>query len=427
MRGPTPMCPKRIALSMALLMVAREASADRAEEVSGALPGRPVSLERFPKLPHVQCSARLPFCVHVDSAPPPLSELEETFERVRAEVGPPEAGTAGLFRIALLPSRDPLLAGAPARTHPTERIPWGGYESYATFLALAADVDPDCTRVHFFARELVRAALWRVSPGVDPGTGLAHATAVARIVAPCEGVTENERAAFRSQPERTLSDPRDEPFASGGAAFYEWLSSRRGNDVISLVRGLWALAPTRRGEAAPRFLAGTPDTFEVLRTTLGKSSSKAAAGPGSGLEAALVDFAIFRAGEGPAPRLSFDLPFPEKPRRYVSEIPISPTGVAYIAIARPADRGDLLRVEIEWEHYARMRWVVLKFGPSGEHVGTIPIVSEDRGNEARMTLMGLGNVSRLLLVGVSLGDPRFPFDPDDGAWEPHGYMVTLLP
>jgi hypothetical protein len=31
----------------------------------------------------------------------------------------------------------------------------------------------------------------------------------------------------------------------------------------------------------------------------------------------------------------------------------------------------------------------------------------------------------VLLVGVNVGVPEYALDPDDGALEPHGYLITL--
>jgi len=90
-----------------------------------------------------------------------------------------------------------------------------------------------------------------------------------------------------------------------------------------------------------------------------------------------------------------------------------------------APRGAKLRVEAAWEDYARMRWIVLKLDAAGKVLEELPIASADRATEAAKTIENLDDVSRVVVLGVNLGSTEMPFDPDDGVWEPHGWLLTL--
>jgi hypothetical protein len=72
-----------------------------------------------------------------------------------------------------------------------------------------------------------------------------------------------------------------------------------------------------------------------------------------------------------------------------------------------------------------MRWAVVKVDAHGVEIGHLSIPSADRATEAQMTVVDLEGVASILLVGTNVGDPLYPFDPDDEVWEPHGWTVTL--
>jgi hypothetical protein len=42
-----------------------------------------------------------------------------------------------------------------------------------------------------------------------------------------------------------------------------------------------------------------------------------------------------------------------------------------------------------------------------------------------MTVEGLDGVDHLLIVVQNLGSTEHAFDPDQGEWEPHGWLLTL--
>jgi hypothetical protein len=291
------------------------------------------------------------------------------------------------------------------------------------------------------ARAVARGSLWRVAPATDPGSATAEVEALARLATAC-APSDEDRAAFQSQPERALVDvrahegrPATQPlgaFNRGAALFYEWLDNRFGAEPGSLLRGLWALAPTHTPPDAARW-AASPTGFDVMRASLGD-----ALWPGSSFDDALVRFAVDRSQlPGVAPRLAWRVPWSSlvaHARRFASPEPLAPTGASYVVVDEipgAAAGGAFvglraqLRVEAQWEDYARMRWIVLKLDAAGKPLAEIPVTSLDRGTQASFTVESLERTRSVLVVGVNLGSTEHPFDPDQGEWEPHGWLLTL--
>ncbi len=107
--------------------------------------------------------------------------------------------------------------------------------------------------------------------------------------------------------------------------------------------------------------------------------------------------------------------------------PVYPTGASYIVVDHAgAPAAAKLRIEAQWEDYERMRWVVVKLDAAGHPIATLPVTSLDRGTQASLTVESLDAVDRLLVVAVDVGSTEHPFDPDQGEWEPHGWLLTLL-
>ena len=103
-----------------------------------------------------------------------------------------------------------------------------------------------------------------------------------------------------------------------------------------------------------------------------------------------------------------------------------PTGSSYVVIHREgAKPGARLRVEIVWEEHALFRWAFVKLDREGHEIGRVPIAAKERATEAQMTLVDLDGVDRVLLVGTNVGDPAYAFDPDEAAWEPHSWLLTV--
>ena len=128
----------------------------------------------------------------------------------------------------------------------------------------------------------------------------------------------------------------------------------------------------------------------------------------------------------PRPALAWHLPWPTRARRVTPAEAIAPTGVSYVLVDhKDAPAGSKLRLEAHWEDYARLRWVVLKRDASGRTLAELPITSTDRGTAASLTVEGLDGVDHILVIVQNLGSTEHAFNPDQGEWEPHGWLLTL--
>jgi Mechanosensitive ion channel len=269
------------------------------------------------------------------------------------------------------------------------------------------------------ARAVARASLWRAAPAIDEGSARAQTEALVRLAVPCEG-DQGDLQEFQSDPERTLVDPSSRAFDRGASLFFDWLDTTFARGPGQLIGGLWALAPTRTPPAASRW-SGAPTSFDVIRESL-----KAVLSADSTLDDLFVRFAVRRAQLTPAARLAWHVPWPLKPRRLASAKPVFPTGASYVLVDRAGAETDAkLRMEAQWEDYGRMRWVVVKLDAAGQARAVVPVKSLDRGTRASLTVESLAAVDRILIVGVNVGSTEHPFDPNQGEWEPHGWLLTL--
>jgi hypothetical protein len=90
-----------------------------------------------------------------------------------------------------------------------------------------------------------------------------------------------------------------------------------------------------------------------------------------------------------------------------------------------APPGASLRVEAAWEDFGRMRWEIVKLDGQGRAMADVPVTSLPRGTTASMTVKTLEGADRVLVVGVDVGSTEHAFDPDQGWWEPHGWLLTV--
>jgi hypothetical protein len=394
------------------------------------------------------CSLRHPACVHAPRSVTPARTLE-TLAAVETAW---DATTLGLA----LPPPDPdpatgaydvyLVPGFPLEADTAEgaRTSFGGFDRTSAFSVLAAELR-GCALALRAAEQMARAIALRVAPGTDPPTARAQASYVARLVVPCAFGDPDGIELTQAAPERALVDPFPElperlahRAQRGGSLFWWWLDATFGAEPGALVRGAWALAPTK-SEAGASAWSGTPDAFDVLRT-----SFKGALRTGSTFDDLLLAFAVGRAFAGarddgfhfveaaslgtPASvDVHWSVPFPDKPRRLAGPS-TAPTGATYVAVrTATAPPGARLRVELEWEEHAKMRWSALKLGSDGRVLAQVLIGAQERAVEAQATIAELDGVATVLLVGAAAGEPREPFDPHAGRWEPHAFLVTLAP
>jgi hypothetical protein len=370
------------------------------------------------------CSFHHPVCVQTGAGASPALVLATLAAADRAwatltgalHLPPPDGDLDGRWRVVLV---DRVDGGGTALA--TALDPRARFDRAASFGIVSRDVPPGCALDIALARAIARGSLWRSAPATDEGSARAETEALARLATACSPGAEDE-ALFQEQPERAIVDPTSAAFSRGASLFFEWIDDRFGREPGALIAGLWALAPTRTPPGASRW-AGAPTGFDVLRVSL-----KDALWPGSTLDDVLGRFAVDRAvGISPwPPRLSWRVPWPATARRLASPVPPAPTGASYVLIARDAaPPGARLRLEAEWEDYGRMRWFAVKLDTAGKPIAELPIAALDKATHASVTVESLDATHDVLVVGVNVGSTEHAFDPDQGEWEPHGWLLTL--
>jgi hypothetical protein len=432
--------PAKIALSLSLLCLlclsVRMAIASGDDRAGNAeprtdSPGGPSITFALP-LPDSElatvCSQRHGVCLRVSPHVAPLTALATLASLDRAwealigvlAFPPPQTQLDGSWDAYLIdPSigdRDPNLGG-PALL--TERDPRTHFDSATSFGIIDARTPVGCQLDWAVARAVARASLWRAVPATDEGSARAQAEELARLAVPCAAAEANVEE-FQSHPERTLLDPSSVAFDRGASFFFEWLNATFSREPGGLIRGLWALAPTRTPPGATRW-STAPTGFDVLRVSL-----KGAFASDSTLDDIFVQFAVRRAQWNPPARIAWHIPWPQSARRLASPEPVSPTGASYVLVDHAGARaGSKLRMEAQWEDYGRLRWVVMKIDSAGQTTAVLPVTSLVRGTRASMTVESLDAVDRILIVGINVGSTEHPFDPDQAEWEPHGWLLTL--
>jgi len=297
--------------------------------------------------------------------------------------------------------------------------PVARFDRASSFALVDRRIVPGCALDLALARAVARASLWRTAPATDEGSARAESEALARLAVPCAG-GGNDLDEFQAEPERGLVDPATASFGRGAGEFFDWVDATFGAEPGAIVTGLWALAPTRTPARAWRW-TGSPTGFDVLTVSL-----QGALGTDSNLDDVLALFAVDRALATPPTRAAWHVPWPAKARRFASPVAVSPTGASYVlvdVVGAPPDAR--LRMEAVWEDFGRMRWSVVKLDAAGRAMAIVPVTSLHLATTASMTVELLEGVDRVLIVGVNVGSTEHAFDPDQGEWEPHGWLLTL--
>jgi hypothetical protein len=371
------------------------------------------------------CSLRHPVCVH--AAPRTRSSLvvaalaasERAWDVLTGALAlaPPDADADGTWHVYLLDGVD---GGSTAL--PSARDPVAHFDRASSFALVDRAVPAGCPLDFALARAVARASLWRMAPATDAGSARAETQMLARLATPCflGDLGADEERLFEDEPERAVVDPASSAFDRGASVFFEWLDANFATYPGALVAGLWSLAPTLTAAHAWRW-SGTPTGFDVLRVSL-----KNALGTDSTLDDVLARFAVHRALATPAAHVAWHVPWPAKARRFASPIPVAPTGASLVLIdLAGAPAGAKLRVEAAWEDFGRMRWEVVKLDAQGRDLADIPVTSLPLGTNASMTIEPLDGVDRVLVVGANVGSTEHPFQPNQGWWEPHGWLLTI--
>jgi len=395
------------------------------------------------------CSFRHPLCVHAAGGRPVVEG--EVLAWLDAADRAWDVATGALD----LPAPDVPLVGGGAldlylvdgepyatRTLLDRRDPRGGFDRASAFAIAGAGGRPGCALDAAAARVIARAILFRVAPATDEGSALAETAYVASLMVPCAPRPDQGLALFQAHPELSLADALPGPdeavpvgpavtsrvvttagetYASGASLFYRWVDGAYGAAPGAIVRAMWALSPTETPVDAARW-NDEPDGFDVLRT-----SFKGALTTGLSPDHLWLDFAIARAFEPDAPvRVEWSIDWPERPRTLMAGVGVAPTGAAYISVdCRGRPSGAQLRFEATWEEHERMLWSLVRLDATGRELGRMAVVGRERGTSTQGSLVDLDGTARVLVVGASAGDPLVPFDPDDYAWERHGWVVSL--
>jgi len=373
------------------------------------------------------CSTRHPACVrtppgalvHASAA---LAAIDRAWDALVDVVGAPapENAFGGAWDVYLVDA--PPVADAAVYTG---NDPRGYFDRGQSFGVIDARTEPGCALDRAAARALARASLWRAAPATDEASAVAQSEALADLATPC-GHAGLGAAAYQAAPERSVAAAVSPAFARGASMFYRWLDRRFGARPGAIVVGAWALAPTRTpADTLVRGLwANAPGQLDVLRASLAN-----ALWTGSTLEDIFGGFAVARASPPfapPEPAAAWALAWPDHARRLASPHGVEPTGASYVVIDHAgAPPGARLRLEAQWEDYARMRWTALKMNASGAAIGTVAMAAPDRATHASLTLEGLDETDHVVVVGANVGSTEHPFYPAQGEWEAHGWMLTV--
>ena len=391
-----------------------------------------------PVLHRRACSYRVPVCVHGDGAREVLDGLDAAERMYEAltlalDVPAPDPDLAtGKLEVYLTATP---VADAPLGT----RAFWSDIDRASAFVRVPRSLSRGCTLDTAMAEGLSLAAARRSAPAMDDATREGMARTLAQLAAGCpDGQRLAEAQVFASHPEVSWmtgfasgEGPSGAVYNHASTGFFQWLDRHYGAAPGRLMRMIWAFAPTKTPADSPRWV-NEPDAFDVLGESL-----KDVRFTGSKLEDVLVDYAVERAfmgrgdprfvdAEAPAPTIDWSIPWPEKARRLLSSRPIAQHGVSYVLVDhRGAPKGSRLRLEAEWEYEARIRWVCVKLDENFRERARISVGTPERATEAQMSLANLDDTAQILLVGVNLGDPKFPYDPDEIVAEPHAWLLSL--
>ncbi len=416
-------------------------------------PTRPTTLR--------SCSMRTPTCVWLRSTKDAvagravLDALERAWEVLTGALSMPapdvDPDTLAYDVFLVDPTSEP------ASSHLEARDMRSRFDRARGFATVDARVRRGCMLDALAATTLARASLLSVAPATDEGSARAQATYLAQLAFPCASAFDVDAIGlFQARRERAFTDMHtgvdsasadretigtpsltDALFSKGASLVWARLDWAFGRSPGALVTASWALHPTMTQLGALRW-NDEPDTIDVLR-----ESFKGALFTKSTVDDLWLDVAIARAFVGSADDgmhlpehrifgehgkipLDWDIPWPKAPRLLSPNVAVYPTGASYLVIRREgASQEARLRVEIDWEEHALFRWAFVKLDARGRELGRVVIPTTERALHARMTLVDLENVDRVMLVGVNVGDPAYRFDPDDEVWEPHAWLVSV--
>ena len=395
------------------------------------------------KVPLVACSFHEAVCVHAEAATTPAAILWtlrwaeqalRTYRALRLPVPLDDAGLGGTrgFDIYLLAAED-----GPSTT--SDLIARGhGFDSQSAFTILPPPAAPftSCVEPNAVAQGIARAVLLRFDAGLEDGTSAMTSSYLASLAAECPLADLAAVDDFQRTPERAITFANADAVA--GSLLFPWfLDDVYGQSTPAKVVTTLISVATQRTLPGSFEWSNEPDLFDTLRINMKARESS--------LDALLLDFSIARAfvgsrsdgmhlqgterfGDFGRVRFEWAVPFASLPRRLAPTRPLEPTGATYLWIdCADAPAGAELTFLADWELPSIFRWSLIKIDKTGAENGRVDIGGVYGDSHVERTVVGLGGLSGLLVVGVNGGstDRGHPFDPDEAPFMPHSYTVTL--
>jgi hypothetical protein len=362
-------------------------------------PGKAIVIEAPPALPRTACSFRRSICVHggdAASSRATLEALERAWE------------TGVVLGVPLPRAFDAYVAPEPSRSAISDRDSLRHFDYASAFSILDARAN-GCARDFEAARELYTASALSVAPAIDDASLRGESTALAALAVPCVAI---DATSFQSHADRAIADPEVDP-----TPFFAWVDSELGKEPGRALTATWALAPTKT--PGDDHWNAEPDVFDVLR-----ESFKDARGVGYSFEDALAEFSVARLEMGAPVRFDWDVAWPKSARTLASPFPVSEAGATYVRIDG-AGAASRLRVDASWEEHAKMRWTVVKLDAAGKPIAQWEAKAQPKATEAHLQIVDTQGAAAFVVVASNVGNWTTPFDPDEGPWEPHGWLLTI--
>jgi len=72
-----------------------------------------------------------------------------------------------------------------------------------------------------------------------------------------------------------------------------------------------------------------------------------------------------------------------------------------------------------------MRWSVVKLDAAGHAMAQWEAKAQPKATEAHLQIVDVQGAAAFVVVAANVGNWTSPFDPDEGPWEPHGWLLTI--
>lgn len=211
--------------------------------------------------------------------------------------------------------------------------------------------------------------------------------------------------------------------AGSDGRFLAWLDERLSPAAGSLLGA--ALSKAWRGDDGVQWRTAGDPWFVLARNFSGQDDGAPK------LDELLLRHAIevsSTADGRSALPFRWDEPLPKKARRLLSVRPVEPTGVTWMRFEREAEHPSAsLVIALDWEEHARFRVFAQLLDAEGRMIRTHRFGAPVREPHVEATLESLDGVASIVIGAINLGDPAAPFDPREGPWEPHAFLLTVAP